>query len=403
MEFKPKQFYRKIDRLLQEIDQAAPDKDYFVCLVSDMIDWFGDELHIENGRVYSETSGGFELEREVGSLDPTIEGLVLRRDYKPLELVLEHGAYLFDESVEGQAPQLEKRLGGLNSAAILIEGDRRRILAFGLRKGWDRVRLDFALKTMRNAINHRLQVEHLRTGLAQAAEIQRSLLPDGVPEFPGFSLAARSIPAETVGGDFYDFLPQGDEMMYIAIGDVSGHGLPSALLARDVITGLRMGAELEFRTAAMVRRLNRVIAQGIMSTRFVSLFLGNFEANGNVFYVNAGHPPPWIFGKRGTRRLRLGGLILGPVPEAKFKRGFEHVDRGDSVVLVTDGVLERMNEAEEEFGETRLEELIAPLAGLPAEEILDALFAAAEAHGDGRPWVDDTTVVVVTRHTEPPA
>lgn len=397
-EFQPKHFYRKLEELLNEIRAGAVDADWFARLMRDIVEWFGDQLYITNGRVYTEEPDGFRLDRDFHSLDPDVAGIILPADYKPLQLVLKHGVYLFDESVAGQDAAVEGRLGGLNSAAILIESEPRRILAFGLESGWERLHLDFALNTIRHAINNRVGLESLKTDIARAAEIQRSLLPRELPPFEGYSIAARSVPAEQgVGGDFYDLLPSHDGDLYVALGDVSGHGLPAALLARDVVTGLRMGTEGQLKITAILERLNRVVHRSILSTRFVSLFFANLEDNGNLFYVNAGHFPPWIFGKRGTRRLRMGGMILGPLPENHFKRGFDHVDRGDSLVICTDGVLERTNRAGEEFGVERLEAVAAPLAGRPAGEILEAIYEAARDHGDAELWDDDTTLVVITR------
>ncbi|MGD8375144.1 MAG: PP2C family protein-serine/threonine phosphatase [Acidobacteriota bacterium] len=397
--FQPKHFYRKLENLLESIDRGDPNIDWFAQLTGQMVDSFGDELCIENGRVYTETYDGFRLDRDFRSLDPSVAGFLLPPDYPPLQMVLQHGVYLFDESVEGQVAEVEQRLGGFNSAALLVDSEPRRILAFGLKPGWERVHLDFALNTIRNAIKHRLGLEHLRTDIAQAAEIQQSLLPTSMPVFRGYSIAARSIPAEQgVGGDFYDFNCRRNDL-YLALGDVSGHGLPSALLARDVITGLRMATEDDLKITAILERLNRVVARSILSTRFVSLFFGSLEDNGNLFYVNAGHYPPWVFGERGVRRLRIGGTIIGPLKDARFKRGFEHVDRGDTLVVATDGILERLDDEGREFGPEALEALVAPVAGGPAAGILDAIFQAAGEHGGGRPWLDDVTAIVISRES----
>jgi sigma-B regulation protein RsbU (phosphoserine phosphatase) len=400
--FHAKLFYRKLEELLQHIETGAPNDDWYARLVAEIVESFGEELCIENGRVYSETQEGFRLDRDFHSRDPEATGLVLRWNYKPLKLVIEHGVYVFDESVEGQRAVVEDRLGGFESAGILIGDDHRRILAFGLRPGWDGVHLKFTLNTIRNAINRRVRMEDLRMDIAQAVDIQRSILPREIPPLPSFSIAARSIPATQVGGDFYDFIPESDDMLFLALGDVSGHGVSSALLARDVITGLRMGAERELTTTAIIRRLNRVIARGFLSTRFVSLFFGSLGSNGDLFYVNAGHPAPWVFGERGVRRLKVGGMILGPVAETVFRRGFAQIDPGDTLVMVTDGVLERLGAGDEEFGDEGVERTVTPLLGRPAEEILEALFSAASDHGGGRPWADDTTAVVMARSASVP-
>jgi sigma-B regulation protein RsbU (phosphoserine phosphatase) len=401
--FQPKLFYRELDRLLHEIDTGTGDDQWFEWLVREIVERFGTALWIENGRLYTETEQGFVLAHDVQSLDPEVEGLVLESGYRPIDLVLTHGVFIFDETVRGISPELEQRLGGIESAALLVNSEPRRILAFGLRNGWERDHVDFALNTIRNAVNQRLAAVNLSTDLAQASEIQRSLLPHTLPAFPGYAFAAKSIPASSVGGDFYDFLPQGPDAIAIGIGDASGHGVGAALLARDVVTGLRMGAEREFKMIPMIERLNRVIGKSMLSTRFVSLFYGELETNGNLFYVNAGHPPPWIFGERGMRRLTVGGSILGPLETTTFKRGFAHMDRGDTLVIATDGLLERQNRKGDMFGETRLERAVREVHGQKAQMILDNIFRMADKFGGGKSWEDDTTAVVVTRDATPPA
>jgi serine phosphatase RsbU (regulator of sigma subunit) len=139
----------------------------------------------------------------------------------------------------------------------------------------------------------------------------------------------------------------------------------------------------------------------MLSTRFVSLFYGELETNGNLFYVNAGHPYPWIFGERGMRRLSVGGSILGPLENPAFKRGFAHLDRGDTMVIVSDGLLERENRRGDMFGETRLERSVREVAGQKASAVLDNIFRVADKFGGGKPWGDDTTAVVVTRDASP--
>src|SRR6185503_7881038 len=136
-------------------------------------------------------------------------------------------------------------------------------------------------------------------------------------------------------GDFYDFVPFDQEILVIAIWDASGHGLPAALLVRDVVTGLRMGIEKDMKMGYAFRKLNRVIHRSNLSSRFVSVFYGELEANGNLLYVNGGHQPPLLFLKREIVPLTTGGTVIGPLPEVKFKRGFAHVDRGATLFLCT--------------------------------------------------------------------
>jgi sigma-B regulation protein RsbU (phosphoserine phosphatase) len=273
----------------------------------------------------------------------------------------------------------------------------RHVLWFALRRGWVREELDFALNTIRAALGSRLADERVRGSFRQAAQIQQSLLLDEPPAFPGFELAARSVAAEEVGGDFYDFFSFGDELLGLAIGDASGHGLPAALLVRDVVTGLRMGLEKDLKVGYVFTKLNRVIHRSNLSSRFVSVFYGELEETGNLVYVNAGHPPPVIFTGAGIRELTIGGTVIGPLPQARFQRGIAYLETGDVLVLTTDGILERRGRGGDSFGQGGVEAAVRRDASASAPEILERVFDAAASFGDGGPWEDDATIVVVKR------
>src|SRR5437899_220434 len=136
---------------------------------------------------------------------------------------------------------------------------------------------------------------------AQARAIQLSLLPHGRPSFGECDIAAVSVPAQSVGGDLYDFIHVDRDTLGVAVADSSGHGLPAALQARDVATGLRMGVERDLKLQRVVERLNRVIHQSGLTSRFISMFFGELERNGNLSYINAGHPPPLLLDASGVR------------------------------------------------------------------------------------------------------
>src|SRR6185436_17925140 len=150
--------------------------------------------------------------------------------------------------------------------------------------------------------------------------IQLSLLPSTPPFIAGYETAARSQPAGIIGGDFFDFSVLDDDFFTVAVGDAMGHGLPAALLVRDVVTGLRMGVEKEMRMAEAMQKLNRVIHRSTLSSNFVSLFFAQIESTGNILYVNAGHPPPILVHGSQARRLQPTGMILGAVSDAQFRR-----------------------------------------------------------------------------------
>jgi sigma-B regulation protein RsbU (phosphoserine phosphatase) len=312
-----------------------------------------------------------------------------------VSLLAVHGVYLFRDGawVNGHGGPL-----GAPTAALLV-GRRpaRHGFFFALADGWVMEEVDFALNTVRAALGSRLTDERVRGTLRQAAQIQQSLLLEEPPAFPGFDVACRTVPAEEVGGDFYDFYPMEAEMMGLAIGDASGHGLPAALLVRDVVTGLRMGLEKDLKISHVFRKLNRVIHRSNMSSRFVSVFYGELEANGNLVYVNAGHLPPLLFSGGEVQELTVGGTVVGPLPEAEFRRGIAHMTPGDLLVMVTDGILERRAPGGDFLEKEGLSALVREADGATARELIDRIFAGTFEWGDGRPWEDDATVVVVRR------
>ena len=216
--------------------------------------------------------------------------------------------------------------------------------------------------------------------------------------FEGYEIAGRSVAAELVGGDLYDYQFMDEKALGIAIGDASGHGLPAALLARDVVTGLRMGVEREMKIAGVIKKLNRVINRSSLSTRFVSLVYGELERNGTLIYINAGHPTPLLLKKSGVLKLDTGGAILGPIVDTVFKRGFAFLDPGDILVFYTDGIIEKSDREGEIFGADRLVKFIHDKEAEPAGEIVEQLFSYLHEFGSGDKWRDDATVVLLKRN-----
>jgi sigma-B regulation protein RsbU (phosphoserine phosphatase) len=206
---------------------------------------------------------------------------------------------------------------------------------------------------------------------------------------------------EKVGGDFFDFIPITDKILGVAIADVSGHGLPAALQVRDVYMGLRMGLARDFKIVRTVERLNQIIHRSTLTSRFVSLFYGELEANGVFIYVNAGHPPPFHLTAAGEARfLEEGGAVLGPLGDATYERGFVRLEPGDMVVLYTDGMIEASAGssgagAPVEYGADRLVTLARAHLGQGARETVAAMLADVERFSGDAPPQDDRTVVVV--------
>lgn len=398
-----KLLYRRLDALFGSLKKGRSQPKLVETFLEEAFSSLKDDLRLRAGLVYAERRDNFVLARATGdAVSPTAE--TLDAGQPPIAELARHRVYIWSAPDAEGAPQ---RLGLLPKTALagLIVGQRpqRYAIVFVLADGWQLEELDFALNTIRASLDARLVDARVRGSFKEATEIQQSLLVEEPPAFAGYALAARSVPAEEVGGDFYDFYDLGEGTLGLAIGDASGHGLPAALLVRDVVTGLRMGIEKELKVAHVFEKLNRVIHRSRLSSRFVSVFYAELERDGNLVYVNAGHQPPILFfreqkpGQACEVELSNGGTVIGPLPEARFRRGFARLHPGEVLLLLTDGILERRDRGGDFFGDERVRALVRQHQAEPASVILEKLFDAALAWGGGRPWEDDATIVVVKR------
>ena len=162
-----------------------------------------------------------------------------------------------------------------------------------------------------------------------------------------------------------------------------------------------MAVERDFKIVRTVERLNRIIHESRLTTRFVSLFYGEIEDDGNLMYVNAGHPHPLHFHGMNVTPLVQTGLVLGPTANATYSRGYRRIEPGDAVVLYTDGMVEAHGENGEEFGPGRLTRAFLELRERPCDEIARELISKVDEWSGGGDPEDDRTVVVLKRHFGP--
>ena len=377
--------------------RRSPQGDDFI---EEMFHALREDLGLRGLLVYGERRDGFELCHRVGEGVETLAELI-PPVWPPVALALRHRVYIFADPEDPGSPSAFGILPGGPAAGVVV-GRRpyRRLLFFGLDQSWERERVDFALNVLRAALGLNALEERVRLSYRQVAEIQESLLHEAAPRLAGWDIAFRSIPAEEVGGDFCDFIHVAEDLVGFAIGDASGHGLPAALLVRDIVTGLRMGIEKHLRMEYVFSKLNRVVHRSNLSSRYVSVFYGELESNGGLSYVNAGHQPPLLFRKDRIVELRTGGTVIGPLAEVSFRRGHVRLDPGSVLVLFTDGIVERRGPDEVFFEVDRLKRIVQESHGAPAGHLLDRILDVAHAHGEGRPWDDDVTVMVIRRPEE---
>jgi sigma-B regulation protein RsbU (phosphoserine phosphatase) len=248
-----------------------------------------------------------------------------------------------------------------------------------------------------------VEQEKLRRDLALASEVQRRLLPERPPDFDFAAISAFSVPARSVGGDYYDFLDLGNHRVGIALADVAGKGVAAALIMAVVQASLRIvAAEGETSLPALAARINEYLHRSTSSKSYATFFYAQLdEASRQLRYVNAGHNPPYLLrqsdGNAGVeiRELNVGGMVLGLFPEIAYEEATVELQRGDVLIAFTDGVTEALNAAEEEFGEARLKDLIRGMLHLSAAKISSELSEALRRWIRDTAQYDDLTFVVI--------
>ncbi|HEX4954042.1 MAG TPA: PP2C family protein-serine/threonine phosphatase [Thermoanaerobaculia bacterium] len=233
--------------------------------------------------------------------------------------------------------------------------------------------------------------------LELAREIQQSLLPRTLPEIAGLRVAARYLPMSAIGGDFYDFAAQQPHRLGVIVADVTGHGVPAALVASMVKIAFVAEADRLDRPAEALSQINRALC-GRFKGAFVTACCAAIDtAEGRLRYASAGHPAPLLLRRDGhLERLDQRGLLLAFDPRAQYAMAEVSLGAGDRLLFFSDGLLEAANAADELFGDVCLERLLVASAASTPERLVEQILA------DLRRWVgpdaefqDDVTIVVV--------
>lgn len=249
-----------------------------------------------------------------------------------------------------------------------------------------------------NAVAVKLRNLHLESEIQMGAEIQRLMLPSKL-ELPGYDIAARYVPARMIGGDLYDFIPAPEGRAAMLVADVTGKGLPAALLMANVLATMRAQTASGGGVGDRVARANRLIHASTGTETFVTAFYAEVDpATHRLAFCNAGHEQPYVFRSDGSvERLSTGGLTLGVLPIFPYQDATTELRPGDTLVVFTDGITDAIDPAEELFGAARLERVVRSRLGASAEEIARSVIAAVEAHARGTDQFDDLTLMVLRR------
>jgi predicted permease len=244
-----------------------------------------------------------------------------------------------------------------------------------------------------------VEQEKLRRDLALAAEVQRRLLPAEPPDAGVASLAAISLPARSVGGDYYDFVEVGDHQIGLALADVAGKGVAAALIMSVVQASLRiLSSEGDISLPQLAAKMNQFLHRSTASNSYATFFYAQLDKNSRrLRYVNAGHLPPYLLRSNDgcLQELSAGGAVIGLFPEMHYEEGAVDLQAGDVLIAFTDGVTEALNANDEEFGEERLRDLLRQVVHLPVREISLSISEALKCWIKDAPQYDDLTFVVM--------
>ena len=281
----------------------------------------------------------------------------------------------------------------------LMKGNMARLVA-----AVDRELKDAEERQARKAAERSLLAQEEEFRLAR--EIQQRLFPDAAPKLAGCDIAGASCPATATGGDYFDFIPAPAGDLLIVVGDVTGHGLGPAMLMAAARAYLRALVLSDQRFEDILARARHLLVEDLGLDRFITLFFARLEpATGVWTFINAGHPPGYVLAPDGRIKAEMMpgtpalGLDLDELPLAPVQIALE---KGDLVLLLSDGIPEARSSAGEEFGEERVLAIVRRERARPAAEIIRILMDEARRFSDPDPLQDDMTVVVVKFGSEPP-
>jgi sigma-B regulation protein RsbU (phosphoserine phosphatase) len=243
-----------------------------------------------------------------------------------------------------------------------------------------------------------IEKERLDKELQVASEIQRLLIPQEIPKSSFLEIAAEYIPCKEVGGDFYDIIRLDENRYIFVVADVSGKGIPGALVVSNMQATLRAFLEYSDDLLPVVSRLNEAIIRQTTTDRYITFFIGLYDhTKSKLAYINAGHNPPLLINKNGDmKELKTGGIFIGYMPweyeieEISFKKD-------DTLVMYTDGLVEAMDSDEEEFELTGLKKTIKGCLSSSTEKLKEVIIEKVHDHIGAIPLADDFTLLISRR------
>jgi sigma-B regulation protein RsbU (phosphoserine phosphatase) len=260
---------------------------------------------------------------------------------------------------------------------------------------------DASAISLEKAILHHqiLEKKKLEEQMQMAKDVQSGLLPSEPPDIPGYDIAGICIPTFDIGGDYYDFISLDNENLALVIADVSGDGIPAALIMASFRAMLRNQLKINTNPAQVMNVLNQLIPEVSRKRDFITAFYGKLNFASNTFnYVNCGHNPPILLkAERQIIQLEEGGPSLNIIKDIKFNSDSVMLCSGDIIIFYTDGVTEIFGKDSKEFGLERLKEVILLSQKFTANDIIKNIVKSTKNFSESKMYRDDFTLVVLKR------
>lgn len=242
-----------------------------------------------------------------------------------------------------------------------------------------------------------IEKKRLEGQLEVARQVQLELLPAKDPQLAGYDISAYNFPTEEVSGDYYDWVKIFDDQISLVIADVSGKGVPAALLMAFLRASLRAATHIGYSPHVSMAKVNYLLWESIERNQFVTAFYGILDVtNRTLSYTNAGHNPPLLFTAEGKHQfIERGSLPLGMFKDTRYHEYYQTIEPGEMLVLYTDGVTEAQNLKGEEYGRDRLARAVKANRNLSARDLIAALHKEVIAWTDGKGATDDVTFFVI--------
>ncbi len=407
-------YYKKLSQIIDRITSRifSSEKEMLISVVNELV--VSKDIDVIGGRIWelNVEKKGYNLIYQIGKMDKIDKDFFIYiKDYPVFDLLLRERTFLANETNNALRKKgiFEYTATGVGDK-VKIEG--KQYYEFLLAFNTDKLNYEFKyslgiiaavltskLKQWRTSFNHKI----IKADLNKAQELQRSILPQHEYSFHSYDLYGLTLPAEVVGGDFFDYLEIGtdNDRIGVALGDAASKGVAAAAEAMYISGALRMATTFEIKISPLMKRMNKLVNKIFSDDKFTSLFYGEFSTDqtGLFLYANAGHNPP-IFIKRKSKRIKYlhpTGPVLGPAPEAAYTVENINFEKGDVLLIYSDGIIDSSDENGEGFGEERLIKVFSESKNFTPKEIALLIIESVNKFSANGKYSDDKTVVVIKK------